>query len=210
MFKLELKERIKGQKTDLNNIAGIIYGNNMDINIPFFVNKVDFEKAFQELGKTSIFGVNIGGKDISVMVKDVQYNPVSDYIQHLDFLSVNIDEKIEVEVPLVFVGEAPITKSGMGVINQVLNSINVNSLPDKIPHEIEIDISNLKELNDQIILNDIKLPEGVEISSDDLDSVIVSVSTAKEQEEEVDEESEEKLKEVLSEDTDDAPEEEKK
>lgn len=98
-----------------------------------------------------------------VIIKALQRHPVKDLILHMDFLRISATEKLMMRVPLHFSGEqlSPGVKSG-GVIDHLMNDLEIKCLPTNLPEFITIDVSQL-ELNQALYLNDIKLPHGVEL-----------------------------------------------
>jgi large subunit ribosomal protein L25 len=125
-------------------------------------------------------GGNFDGK--TVMLKEMQRDPVTSAPLHADFLAVDLTHTIDVEVPIRVSGDAPGVKMG-GIIDQVLREVHLECLPDSIPEEIIADVSEL-EIGMSIHVRDLPIPENVELLSDGNLSV-VSVATPKAVEEEV-------------------------
>jgi len=148
----------------------------------------DFQKVFKEAGETGVVEVKLKDETYTSLIHNIQRDPVSDKITHVDFHKVNLKEKITANVPVKLVGEAPAEKSGAGLILQTINEIEVDSLPADIPHEIEADISNLSEVGQSIHVKDLKIDrDKVEIKNDPEDTVL-TVQTAEMKEEPVSEE----------------------
>ncbi len=143
-------------------LPAVIYGHNLK-STPVQVNLKDFEKAYLEAGESSLIYVNLDNKDLPVIIHDVARNPISDKFIHADFYKVNLEEKISADVQLVFVGESLAVKDLAGILVKNINEVKVEALPQDLPHEIEINISRLATFADQILVKDIRLPEGVEI-----------------------------------------------
>jgi large subunit ribosomal protein L25 len=113
-----------------------------------------------------------------VLIHKVQYDPITGEIIHADFHRVNLKEKITANVPVRLEGESPAEKSGVGLILQTLNEIEVESLPTDIPHEIIVDMPSLTEVGQTIHVKDLKIDkEKVEVKNDQ-EEVVVSVQTA--------------------------------
>ena len=129
-----------------------------------------------------IFEVNVEDKNQFVLVKEIQYHPVTDEIVHIDFQKVKEDEKISLEVAVRSSGEAQGVKLG-GLLVQMLNSVTVQCRPAEIPEFLEIDVSDM-EMNTNLFVKDIILPEGVEMLTAD-DIAVVSVQEPKEEKEEL-------------------------
>ncbi|NOZ03888.1 MAG: 50S ribosomal protein L25 [FCB group bacterium] len=108
-----------------------------------------------------IYEININGKQQFVMVKELQFHPVTDEIIHADLLRVRRSEKITISVPIEFEGEAAGVKAG-GVFMQNLTFLEVNCFPTDVPDNITVDVSEL-EINHSLTVADIPVPEGLEI-----------------------------------------------
>ena len=123
----------------------------------------------------SIVTIELGGKSINTIPKDVAFHPVTDRPTHVDFLRLVKGAKIEVAVPVVFVNEAasPGLKKG-GVLNVVRHELELVCDPDKIPSEIEVDVTG-KDVGDSIHISDVKLPAGVESAITDRDFTIAGL-----------------------------------
>ncbi|OGY30460.1 MAG: hypothetical protein A3A57_01280 [Candidatus Woykebacteria bacterium RIFCSPLOWO2_01_FULL_41_12] len=147
------------------------------------VQEKEFYKTFKLAGETGVVEVKVKDETYPALIHNVQRNPVTDKVTHVDFHKVNLKEKITAHVPIKLVGESPAEKSGVGLILQTINEIEVESLPVDIPHEIELDISDLSEIGQTIHIKNLKVDkEKVEIKNDP-EEVVVSVQTAEMKEE---------------------------
>ncbi len=150
-------------------------------------------KALEEIigtraGTNAIIQLNVAGEkksDRPVLVKELQRDAMSDKIVHADFLEIRMDQKIKIAIPFRFDGESPGVKMG-GVLSVLLRELEVECLPNAIPEEVLIDVSEL-EVGDVIHVRDITLPADVDLSTDP-DDPIVTVIVPVEEEEEVPEE----------------------
>ena len=141
-------------------------------------------KVLREAGETHVVYMELEKKQLPVMVRQVQYHPVTDQVLHVDFYKVDLKEKTTAYVPIELVGEAPITKQGYNVV-QVLHEVEVLALPTEIPESIQVNISVLKEEGQDIRIKDVKLAEGVEfVSGVDPEETIVIVEKPQEEPEE--------------------------
>ncbi len=160
----------------------------------------------------SIVKIEVGGESVRTLPKDVALHPVTDRPTHVDFLRLARDAKVEVQIPVVFVNEedSPGLKKG-GVLNVVRHDLDLVCAADKIPTEIEIDVTG-KEVGDSIHISEINLPEGSESAITDRDftiATLVAPSALKRSESEEGEEEEVAADEVeATEQKDDAGEEE--
>ena len=121
--------------------------------------------TLQNLGDNALYDVALGSRKAVARVVDLQRDPVSGQLIHVDFTPVNMRERIEVTVPISVVGEAPGVNEDDGVLQQVAYELQVESLPGNIPQEIEVDVSEL-HMNENLALGDIALPEGITLISD--------------------------------------------
>ena len=101
-----------------------------------------------------------------MIIYDSQKDPVSEKFTHIDFFQVRMDEKIEKEIELVFVGESPAVKETGGVLVKNLDKVEISCLPADLPSSIEVDISSIKAFDDYIYVKDLKVGRGVEIKVD--------------------------------------------
>jgi large subunit ribosomal protein L25 len=167
------KLRAQGQ------IPAVVYGGRRD---PAKIT-VD-RKAIAELihksehGVRSIFLLKMSGTDQQrhAMIKEIQMDPISRKMTHIDFVRVLLDEKIRVSVPLHIVGVAKGVKEG-GILDWHIREIHVECLPNQIPDKIDVDVSEL-DAHDFLTIRDLKLPEDVKVL-DDPDRNIVGVTHAK-------------------------------
>jgi len=130
-----------------------------------------------QAGKTKIinFMLDKAKKSRNVVVREIQRDPLTGELLHVDFYQVRMAEKIKVEVPIVPVGEAPALKSRENMLLQELNNLTIECLPDKIPVRIEVDLSSLTEAEQAIHVRDITLGEGVAVLSNP-EHMVVKIS----------------------------------
>lgn len=105
------------------------------------------------------------GKDRTVVVKEIQRDPVKDYILHVDFNEISLTEALKVNVPLVAHGEPVGVKVDGGILEHVIRELQIECLPTAIPEKIEADVTNLK-IGDAIHVKDIVVPEGIKVLND--------------------------------------------
>lgn len=163
-------------------IPAVFYGFKRDVT-SLVVNKIEFTKVFKEVGETNTLTLDTDSGKFDALIHDVQFDPVKNDVIHVDFLAVDMNKEIEVNVPLEFIGESAAVKAG-GILVKVMHEISVISLPAKVPNIIEIDISSLVDSDSVITLKDVKLPEGVKATEEE-DAVIAAISVAKEEVDEV-------------------------
>ncbi|MDP3982096.1 MAG: 50S ribosomal protein L25 [bacterium] len=144
----------------------------------------EFNKVFEESGETSLIQLEWNGEKASVFVVDVQRDPLSHRPMHVDFYQPILDKVIEVDVPLVFQGEAPAVKDLGGTFIRNMNEVTVRALPQNIPHEIMVDVLVLKTFDDVIAVKDLHIQEGVQITQDP-EEVIAQVVPAEDVDEQL-------------------------
>ena len=175
----ELRERAgKGASRELRRtgrVPAVIYGGKED---PVAIH-VEAKELVRQLGTghfmNSIVMVEVGGKKVRALPKDVALHPVTDRPLHVDFLRLAKDSKIHVEVPVVFVNEeaSPGLKKG-GVLNVVRHELELVCESDKIPDDIQLDLTGL-DLGDSIHISQITLPAGSVSAITDRDFTIATV-----------------------------------
>lgn len=136
---------------------------------PLFLDVKEIEKALRtSAGENVLINLKVEDEDKkgrTCIVKEVQHNPLSGNIVHVDFNEISLTEAIKVNVPLVVVGEAVGVKQDGGVLEHILWEVEVECLPTQIPQKLEVDVSNLR-IGDALFIKDISVPEGVKIIND--------------------------------------------
>jgi large subunit ribosomal protein L25 len=160
-------------------IPAVFYGFKRDVT-SLSVDKKEFVAVFKEAGETSTITLKTPNGEFNAMIHEVQVDPIKGEVTHVDFLSVDMNKSIEVEVPLEFTGESAAVKAG-GVLVKVMHELSVESLPGSIPQHIEVDLSKLETIDDIITLGDLKLPTGVKFVEEDMSVVVASVTTQQEE-----------------------------
>ena len=182
-----------------NKVPAVVYHSGIEA-IPLSVDKISLNKALRT--GQMIFEINVEDKDQFVLVKEIQYHPVTDEIIHIDFQKVKEDEKISLEVAVRSSGEAQGVKLG-GLLVQMLNSVTIKCKPAEIPEFLEIDVTDM-EMNTNLFVKDITLPTDVEMLTAE-DIAVVSVQEPKQEKEEEVAEDTESSETDESPDTDEKP-----
>ncbi len=152
-------ERIRAE----GNVPAVMYGPKQ-ASTALTISKVDFDKVLKEAGESTVVTITGVGSPTQVLIHDVAFDPRRGGVVHVDFYAIEAGKKITVDVPLVFVGEAPAVKLG-GTLTKVLHEIEVEADAADLPKEIEVDISGLIDFTSQIHISDLKIPKGVEVKS---------------------------------------------
>ena len=182
-----------------NKVPAVVYHSGVEAT-PLSVDKISLNKALRT--GQMIFEVNVEDKNQFVLVKEIQYHPVTDEIIHIDFQKVKEDEKISLEVAVRSSGEAQGVKLG-GLLVQMLNSVTIKCKPAEIPEFLEIDVTDM-EMNTNLFVKDITLPTDVEMLTAE-DIAVVSVQEPKQEKEEEVAEDTESSETDESPDTDEKP-----
>ena len=190
-YKIEVEKRELSSKKSFvkelrsnGHIPGVYYSHDSKESIPFMVTLKNLREALKS--DSQVYKINVGGKTRDVIMKTIQYHPITEQILHIDLYGVKMDAKVTVKIPIMFTGQSIGVKEG-GVLNQSLTELDIASLPANIPQEIEIDISNLN-LGDTLRIEDINLADDLEIVGDS-SMLIASVVAPAKQEETTDEDS---------------------
>lgn len=183
---LEAKERTDKKHSTLRrirlqgNIPGILYGKNVE-NKMIFVNGADFHKLIREAGHHSLITMRVNGEEYSVLLRDIQRDPLRGNILHVDFQAVDMSTEVDIDVDVRLIGEAAGEKDG-GVLQQNLHELSIRVLPANIPPSIDIDISHL-QIGDTITVGDIKTEGKYKINHEP--SEVIATILPPEQEEEI-------------------------
>lgn len=166
-------------------VPGVVYGPKSK-NVPIKINKKDFKDVFSKAGESTLLDLKIDDKEIGkVVISDYQVDPVSDDIIHFDLYQVRMDKKITTRASIRFIGESPAIKNENGILVKNHDILEIKCLPKDLIHDIEIDLSVLEHIDDNIRIKDLKLSNDIEIVAD-LEETIVNIApprTEKEMEE---------------------------
>lgn len=163
--------RIKGM------IPAVVYGARVE-NTSISVPSVSFEKTLKMAGESSTIVLDLEGTKIDVLIHDVQVDPIKGHPIHIDFLAVDMNKPVEVQVPLEFSGISQAEKDGLGTLVKVMHEIEIKALPKDLPHSIIVDISSHVTLSDQIHVKDLKVAKEISILTDE-NEVVALVAAAK-------------------------------
>lgn len=160
-------------------IPAVVYGAKT-ASVPIDLSIREFIKVYEKAGESDIVSLVVDGETKNVLIYDVDLDPLTSRPRHVDFYAVEKGQKIETEVPIVFVGEAPAVKELGANLIKVLHELKIEADATAIPHEIEVDVSLLTTLGAQIEVRDLKLPPGVILLSSP-DEIVATVVEAKEE-----------------------------
>jgi large subunit ribosomal protein L25 len=164
------------------NIPAVVYGHGSDPT-PVSVVWRELRAALTtDAGLNALLDLQVDGESRLAIVKDIQRHPVRNTVSHVDFMLINRDEMLSVDIPVLAEGEALKVTRENGMVDQVLFTLTVNAKPADIPNELVVDISELS-LGDSIRIADIALPSGVTTDADPEDAVVVTALLRAEEEE---------------------------
>lgn len=146
-------------------LPGNVYGNGLN-SYALQVKLPEFEAVYKEVGDTGLIDLAYDGKTKPVLVKNLQRNFANHTLLHVDFYQVNMKVKVKATVPVLLVGEAKAVTDKVGLLLQSVTDVEVESLPDSLPENVEINVEHLAEIGDQVTVADLTAPEGVEILTD--------------------------------------------
>jgi large subunit ribosomal protein L25 len=165
-------------------LPGVVYGHNVDA-VTVAVDGREFLRAFQKVGRNQLVDLQLGEEPVrKALIREVQRSPRDGDLLHVDFYQVNLTEKIESEVPIELEGEVELVTKGEADLQRGLHTLKVECLPTDLPPVITVDISGLKEIDDEIRVKDLAIPPGCEILEEP-DDLIVKVAAHREEIEEV-------------------------
>ncbi len=181
------KRKITGRKVKVLRRDGFlpanIYGKKVK-SLAVQLKTKEFLPAFKGAGETGLVEVKVAGEEKArpVLIHNVHFHPVSGDPLHADFYQVDLKEKVTTKVPVELIGEAPAVKEKIGILIQPLNEVEVEALPTDLPEKIEVNISDLKAINDIVSVDKVKVPSGVKILTDAKEILAKIEPPAKEEE----------------------------
>lgn len=171
-------------------LPAVVYGHKIDPK-PITLDLHTATKILSSATSSSLISIMIEGKEYPSLVREKQIDFILRTLKHVDFQAVSLTEKIRAAVTIVFEGEAPALKDFDSILTSGLNQLEIEAYPQDLPENLIVDISNLKQVGDIILVQDIDVPDNVEVLSNPEDMVaIISSSYVAEEEvetEEVDE-----------------------
>jgi len=185
-IKLEVTERDQAISTKAlranGGLPAIVYGQSQEA-LSIAMTEKDFDKVRKEAGESTLIELSGLKKKVEVLIKDVEFDPVKQSVLHVDFLAIEQGKEMTAHVPLEFIGEAPVEASRLGIVNKILQEVEVTCKPADLPNHIDVSLETLVDIEDKILIKDLNIPKGVTVDLED-DEPVVVVSVAKEEEEE--------------------------
>ena len=176
---IKAEKRTKIKKLDSLRKEGlmpaIFYGHKKEAT-PIQIKKADFIKAWRNAGESTVIKLTTPEEEIEALIRDVDLDPLTNEPRHADFYVFQKGHKVEIDVPLEFIGVSPAVKDLGGSLIKILHEVKIKAEPSNLPHQIEVDISSITELEGQILAKDIVLPKGVELIENE-EVVVATVAT---------------------------------
>jgi large subunit ribosomal protein L25 len=180
MLKLKTEKREGGKTVSDAKIPAVFYGPKAE-STPVWVDEIELLKVWKEAGESTVVTLSYEGADHDTLIHDIDREPVKGKIRHVDFYVLEKGKKVEIAIPLEFIGVSEAVKTLGGTLVKVLHEIEIEAMPKDLPHNIEVDISSLVDFESKIHAKDILLPSGVVLKTDE-DEVVALVAEAKEEE----------------------------
>ena len=179
-FKLETKTRAEKPEALRANLQlpAVVYGvDNNTISLTLDYN--GFLKLYREAGAASLIDLSVDGKDAGkVLVHDVQYDPVSDRVIHVDLRRIDMKKPITANVELHFVGESPAVKEFGGTPVHTISKVEVRCLPKDLVNHLDVDMTVIKTFDDVVKIKDLKIPAGIEIINPHAEDLVAKAMPA--------------------------------
>lgn len=168
------KREIFGKQLKKLRRQGILPGNVYGKDIPSTAVQLplkEFQSLFSKVGETGVVDLKLDGKTHPILIHNVALHSLTHEPIHADFFVVNLKEKITTTIPVLATGEAAAEAEKSGILLQVLNEIEVEALPTDLPESVEVDVTPLAAVGDQITVEQIQAPKGVTVLTDPNQSV---------------------------------------
>ncbi len=189
--KREVGSKVSRKLRREGKIPAVVYGYDFE-NKHVVVDKSELMAALRKSRRNDRFDLKVDGDEtFRVIIKELQWHPVKDEVEHVDFYKLTEGKHVVVDVPVKIVGESKGVKLG-GDLYQPRKRITVEALPDAIPNDIEIDVTNLM-IGDVVHVFDLDMPEGVRVKSSKNYTVVAILGKAEEEKSEEEEEEAEEI-----------------
>ena len=165
------------------SIPAVVYGAH-HASTPIVISASAFGKVLREAGEATIVSLAGLGEPLPTLIHEVDLDPLTSLPRHVDFYAVTKGQKVEVAIPLLFVNESPAVAEGANLV-KVLYEVEVKADPMNLPHNIEVDLSVLKMINDRIHAKDLVLLTGVELVTEPGEVIVLVQEVVEEKVEEV-------------------------
>ncbi len=177
MLTLQASARDLGVKATKVRQAGrvpaVVYGS-VEGNLHLEIEAAALHKTYNQAGSSTLVELDVAGKKVPVLFREVTFHPITDRETHADFYAVDMKKEIEAPVPVIFEGESPAVKELSAILVTGRDTVLVRCLPSDLPHSLSLSIASLATLNDVLTVKDLQLPKGVKVM-DAPETVLMSV-----------------------------------
>ncbi len=156
-------------------IPAVVYGPEIEPE-PIAVNERDFRAVMKTATSSTIFTLDVNGKKNKVVLRDIQRDPVTSKVVHLDFHAVSMSKPINIFVPITFVGTPRGVKTDGGIMQTTMRELEISCLPSDIPEQVEVDVTDLG-IGESIHVGDINIPNATIAAEKDRTVVVISAPT---------------------------------
>jgi len=170
-----------GQLRRAGSIPAILYGSHIETPLPLKLDEKTLKQVIAKAGRNRLIKLTVDtGAVRLVLARDVQRNPLTGRIIHVDFQEVSMTEKLTTEVPLVLTGTSPAVTRGEGLLIHGIDTVQVRLLPTDLIPNIEVDVSGLESLNQSLFVKDLKVSDKIEVLTPG-DEMVAKVVPVKEE-----------------------------
>jgi large subunit ribosomal protein L25 len=162
------------QLRSTGRVPGVLYGHG-EPSVAFHVKELDLRSLIYT-NETHVVRLTLNGTEDKCILREVQFDPITDRVTHIDFVKLHEGEKIRVDVPVLITGQSVGVRDG-GIIDHIMHKLTINVLPDKIPQHIEVDITDLK-IGHGVHIRDLAKTDDYSILADE-NAVIVACAAPK-------------------------------
>ncbi len=159
-------------------VPAVLYGHNVEPQA-LSIEARSLQRVWHHAGHSHLVDLALdGGRARKVLIRELQVNPRTTQLMHVDLFAVNLREKLTVEIPLIPIGESPaVSELKLGVLQQIITAVKVECMPGDIPALLNVDISGLVEIDQGIRLGEVPLPERVVLATGvDPDELVLKVA----------------------------------
>jgi large subunit ribosomal protein L25 len=162
-------------------VPGVLFGKKTG-SIPVQIDAKALELLYHQAGRTSVVNVSVdGGHPTSAIIKGIQRNPLTGRALHVDLFAVDLTQEMQADIPLVWIGTSTAVEMEGAILFTALDHLKVRGLPGDLPHEIEVDLAPLIDLDATIHVRDLAVDSKVTVINDP-DDLVAKVTPPREEE----------------------------
>ena len=162
-------------------VPGVLFGKTTG-SIPVQIDAKALELIYHRAGRTSVVSVSVdGGRPTSAIIKGIQRNPLTGRALHVDLFAVDLSQEMQADIPLVFIGISSAVEMEGAILFNALDHLKVRALPADLPHEINVDLSALVDMEATIHVRDLTVDGKVTVINDP-DDLVAKVTPPREEE----------------------------